>query len=206
MVIAGEGSTTTENLTIVDKYKAIIAAKDAEIERLSREASACDMIEEYRQDAQTTADAIGHIQQQFEIVNNDRDDWIACHAKIFRELQETKTLLGNKCAEVERLTRERETWQRSKDAEKRNELREQLAAAQNDAERLDFLDSLSRRTDPSLKKCNWLNSDMHFSNQRVVIHLRDCVGRATTTGAGYSTREAIDAAMQCKERKVKNDN
>ena len=76
---------------------------EVEIKRLSRESSACDLLEEYRQDAQTTADALGHIQQQFEMVTNDRDDWIACHAKIFRELQETKTLLANKCAEVERL-------------------------------------------------------------------------------------------------------
>ena len=83
--------------------------------------------------AKAAPTTLGHIQQQLEMVSNDRDDWIACHAKISRVLQETKTLLGNKCAEVERLTRERETWQRSKDAEKRNELREQLAAAQKDA-------------------------------------------------------------------------
>lgn len=36
----------------------------------------------------------------------ERDDWVACHAKIFRELQETKTLLGNKCAELAALEAE----------------------------------------------------------------------------------------------------
>lgn len=34
-----------------------------------------------------------------ESLKQDRDEWIECHAKIFRELQEVKTLLGNKCAE-----------------------------------------------------------------------------------------------------------
>ena len=102
-------------------------------------------------------------------LENERDEWIACHARIFRELQETKTLLGNKCAE--------------------------LAEAKKDAERLDFLDSLPLRTDPSLRKCNWLNSDMHFSNNRVVIDLRNCIGRAIRTGYGNSAREAIDAAI-----------
>lgn len=70
---------------------------------------------------------------------------------------------------------------------------EQLAAVQKDAERLAFLDSLANRFDPDIRKCNWLNSDMHFSNGRVVIHLRNCVGRAIHTAAGNSVREAIDA-------------
>lgn len=119
----------------------------------------CPRCAELQQDSQTTADALGHIQQQFEMVNNDRDDWIACHAKIFRELQETKTLLGNKCTEVERLTRERESWEKlfgevalslkclpscfvddnSHVLRVAKEAMEQLAAAQKDADRLDWM-------------------------------------------------------------------
>lgn len=46
------------------------------------------------------ADEIRGLREQVAALTSDRDDWIACHAKIFRELQETKTLVGNKCAEV----------------------------------------------------------------------------------------------------------
>ena len=74
-------------------------------------------------------------------------------------------------------------------------LRAELAEAKKDAERLDFLDSLPLRTDPSLRKCNLLNSVMHFSNNRVVIDLRNRIGRAIRTGYGNSAREAIDAAI-----------
>ena len=63
-------------------------------------------IEEYRQDSQTTADALGHIQQQFELTNQDRDDWIACHAKVFRELQETKALVGKQAERIKELESE----------------------------------------------------------------------------------------------------
>ena len=42
-------------------------------------------------------------QGRFYAVEADRDDWITCHAKIFRELQETKALLGNKCAKLEQM-------------------------------------------------------------------------------------------------------
>ena len=62
-------------------------------------------IEEYRQDTQTTADALGHIQQQFELANKDRDDWIACHAKVFRELQGTKSIIEKQSAAL-KLARE----------------------------------------------------------------------------------------------------
>ena len=72
---------------------------------------------------------------------------------------------------------------------------EQLAAAEKDAERLNFLDTLSQRVDPSIIKCNWLNSDMHFANGCVTLYLRNCVGRATFAGLEESVREAIDAAI-----------
>ena len=72
---------------------------------------------------------------------------------------------------------------------------EQLAAAEKDAERLNFLDTLSQRVDPSIIKCNWLNSDMHFANGCVTLYLRNCVGRATFTGLEKSVREVIDAAI-----------
>ena len=91
----------SEPLVLQSAALAMLAEKDAEIERLNREASACDMLEEYRQDAQTTADALGSIQRQFEMVSQDRDDWIACHAKIFRERNELREQVQRQAALIE---------------------------------------------------------------------------------------------------------
>ena len=77
-------------------------------------------LSENQQDVQTTADALGNIQRQFESVSQDRDDWIACHAKIFRELQETKTLLANKCFEfdyfIDAAIKDRDYYMKERDA------------------------------------------------------------------------------------------
>ena len=54
------------------------------------------------------ADEITRLREQVAALEADRDDWIACHAKIFRELQETKTLVGNKCEEVAALAEQNE--------------------------------------------------------------------------------------------------
>ena len=51
------------------------------------------------------------------------------------ELLDAETVRGF-ITTIERLTRERETWQRSKDAEKRNGLREQLAAVEKQRDEL----------------------------------------------------------------------
>ena len=63
----------------------------------------CPRCAELQQDLQTTADALGHIQRQFEAVNQDRDYWIACHAKIFRKLQEANNTIAHQAARIEEL-------------------------------------------------------------------------------------------------------
>ena len=88
-------------LILRSQAEMLLAKKNAEIERLNREASVCDMLEEYRQDAQTTADALGSIQRQFEMVNQDRDYWIACHAKIFRKRNELREQVQRQAALLE---------------------------------------------------------------------------------------------------------
>ena len=90
------------NIKNVETFEKEIAALQAEKDAWQGRFYAADgKLSEHQQDVQTTADALGSIQRQFESVSQDRDDWIACHAKIFRELQETKTLLANKCAEFD---------------------------------------------------------------------------------------------------------
>lgn len=66
-------------------------------------AKPCARCEELQQDLQTTADALGHIQRQFEAVNQDRDDWITCHAKIFRELQDAKATIAQQAKRIKEL-------------------------------------------------------------------------------------------------------
>lgn len=68
-----------------------------DIERLRAENAALQAEKDAWQGRYYSADG------RVELLKQDRDDWIECHAKIFRELQETKTLLGNKCAEIEAL-------------------------------------------------------------------------------------------------------
>ena len=63
----------------------------------------CPRCAELQQDLQTTADALGHIQRQFEAVNQDRDDWIACHDKIFRKLQEANNTIAQQAKRIKEL-------------------------------------------------------------------------------------------------------
>lgn len=134
--------------------EAIIAQKDAEIERLEREASACDLVEEQKgtitalnmalggEDSTSTEnlidayevdyneeglislcrkliaenvrlsdviestaindtiEALGFANREIERLTTSENDWITCHAKIWRELQETKTIVGNQAERI----------------------------------------------------------------------------------------------------------
>ena len=58
----------------------------------------CPRCAELQQDLQITADALGHANRDLEFANQDRDDWIACHAKIFRELQNSKATIAQQAS------------------------------------------------------------------------------------------------------------
>lgn len=52
--------------------------------------------------------AASDLRAQLAAMTAERDEWIACHAKNFRELQEAKTLVGNKCQRITELEKEAE--------------------------------------------------------------------------------------------------
>ena len=133
---------------------ALISAKDAEIERLERESSSCDLLDEQKgtitalnmalggEDSTSTEnlidahdidyneeglislcrkliaenvrlsdviestaindtiEALGFANREIERLTTSENDWIACHAKIWRELQETKTIVGNQAERI----------------------------------------------------------------------------------------------------------
>ena len=138
----------------ISDAEALISAKDAEIERLEREASACDLLEEQKgtitalnmalggEDSTSTEnlidahdidyneeglislcrkliaenvrlsdviestaindtiEALGFANREIERLTTSENDWITCHAKIWRELQETKTIVGNQAERI----------------------------------------------------------------------------------------------------------
>ena len=90
----------------------------------------CPRCAELQQDLQTTADALGHIQRQFEAVNQDRDDWIACHAKIFRKLQEANNTIAQQAKRIKELETDSYQYGVRVGSEYADKLCEQLAAAQ----------------------------------------------------------------------------
>jgi hypothetical protein len=81
--------------------------------------------------------------------------------------------------------------------------RDQLAA---DAARLDFLDSLTRRTQyQNQRRPNEsVSSDMHFAVglDPVSLYLRDLCGNVVKAGRGENVRAAIDAARTASEKKA----
>jgi hypothetical protein len=67
-----------------------------------------------------------------------------------------------------------------------------------DKERLDYLDTLCDRIDPTEENTtmNGLSSDMHFSKfGRVALYMRNEFGRDIGSGKYGSVRDVIDAAM-----------
>ncbi len=124
---------------------ALISAKDAEIERLERESSACDLLEEQKgtitalnmalggEDSTSTEnlidayevdyneeglislcrkliaenarindtiEALGFANREIERLTKSENDWIACHARTFRELQDSKTSVVNQAERI----------------------------------------------------------------------------------------------------------
>jgi len=71
-------------------------------------------------------------------------------------------------------------------------------ALRQDAARLDYLESLLKRTEHqnSRRPNEPVNSDMHFTDRRCSLYLRNMFGHCVTTGSGESVRAAIDAAMK----------
>lgn len=70
-----------------------------------------------------------------------------------------------------------------------------------DAARLDWLDSLSTRTQYQNARvvARPVDSDMHFANGRVSIYIRDLFGNAVQFGQADNIRAAIDAARKGSE-------
>lgn len=70
------------------------------------------------------------------------------------------------------------------------------ASREADAERLDWLDSLTKRTEfqNARAPARAVFSDMHFANSRVCLFIRDMFGNPVQQGEGATTRAAIDAA------------
>ena len=93
-----EDSTSTENL--IDAYEvdyneegliSLCRKLIAENVRLS------DVIWSIDKD---TIEALGFANREIERLTTSENDWITCHAKIWRELQETKTIVGNQAERI----------------------------------------------------------------------------------------------------------
>ena len=138
----------------ISDAEAIISAKNAEIERLERESSSCDLLDEQKgtitalnmalggEDSTSTEnlidahdidyneeglislcrkliaenvrlsdviestaiidtiEALGFANREIERLTTSENDWITCHAKIWRELQETKTIVANQAERI----------------------------------------------------------------------------------------------------------
>lgn len=157
-------------------------------------AKGCPRCAELQQDLQTTADALGHMKRQFEAVNQDRDDWIACHAKIFRELQEAKSTIAQ---QAERIKELEGAWEKlgeqcvahTKTIKERDRLAEQLAAAEKDVKRLNDLETLVFNGDVSIEEREPRHSEFR-------IHTGDT--DYDKPFVGRTLREAIDAAAHRK--------
>ena len=77
-----------------------------------------------------------------------------------------------------------------------DELEVYLRGLHADAKRLDYLDTLTKRTHKVGKKVWPVSSDMHFNRDSVVLYVRTGVGSDfETSGAGATIRESVDAAM-----------
>jgi hypothetical protein len=69
-------------------------------------------------------------------------------------------------------------------------------ALRRDAERLDFLDTLTKRTHKVGRKFWPISSDMHFGALGVSLYVRTGIGSGIETqGNGATVRAAIDAAI-----------
>ena len=99
MALGGEDSTSTENL--IDAYEvdyneegliSLCRKLIAENVRLS------DVIESTA--INDTIEALGFANREIERLTTSENDWITCHAKIWRELQETKTIVGNQAERI----------------------------------------------------------------------------------------------------------
>ena len=99
MALGGEDSTSTENL--IDAYEvdyneegliSLCRKLIAENVRLS------DVIESTA--INDTIEALGFANREIERLATSENDWITCHAKIWRELQETKTIVGNQAERI----------------------------------------------------------------------------------------------------------
>jgi hypothetical protein len=66
-----------------------------------------------------------------------------------------------------------------------------------DAERLDYLDTLTKRRLKTGRKLWPIASDMHFGASGVALYVRTGIGSKTETqGVGNTVRAAIDAAIK----------
>lgn len=66
-----------------------------------------------------------------------------------------------------------------------------------DAERLDYLDTLTKRRLKIGRKLWPIASDMHFGASGVALYVRTGIGSKTETqGVGNTVRAAIDAAIK----------
>lgn len=54
-------------------------------------------------DLQDPRAALIELYAQVDTLRTERDDWIACHAKVFRKLQDTKQIVGNQAERIAEL-------------------------------------------------------------------------------------------------------
>ena len=213
MALGGEDSTSTENL--IDAYEvdyneegliSLCRKLIAENVRLS------DVIESTA--INDTIEALGFANREIERLTTSENDWITCHAKIWRELQETKTIVGNQAERISDLeaspiSEEVIDILRSKIKALESEILEQCRINGMGAERELALRVQMERQDERIKgleeqaqslarsvMCDQVSNDSHslfLAAIRDLAAINECLGLDPDDGGAVPIIDAIEA-------------